>query len=230
MAALRQQTEENVQKLRVRGYEVIQMWEHTFQQLKKQNPELQSFLKTHSLKDRLNPRDAFFGGRTNAVKLFHEGDAKYVDFTSLYPWVNKYCVYPVGHPEIITDNFENVDQYFGLIHCRVLPPRGLYLPVLPYRSQGKLMFPLCRTCADTIQQSHCNHSDDERAFVGTWISEELKLAKKKGYTVTQVSIFLKHVFCVSHCFLYLYVFFFSYFRSLKCTTLRIHPTPCFGHS
>lgn len=58
----------------------------------------------------------------------------------------------------------------------------------------KLMFPLCRTCADTIQQSPCTHSDDERAFVGTWVSEELKLAKKKGYTVTQVSIFFMYIF------------------------------------
>lgn len=34
------------------------------------------------------PQDSFFGGRTNAFKLFHEGYAKYVDFTSLYPWVS----------------------------------------------------------------------------------------------------------------------------------------------
>lgn len=88
MATLRQQTEDNVQKLRARGYTVIEMWEHTFTQMKKESPELQSFLSGHDLKDRLKPRDAFFGGRTNAVKLYHEGDVKYIDFTSLYPWVS----------------------------------------------------------------------------------------------------------------------------------------------
>lgn len=88
MATLRQQTEDNVQKLRARGYEVIEMWEHTFKKMKKESPELQSFLAAHDLKDRLKPRDAFFGGRTNAVKLYHEGDVKYIDFTSLYPWVS----------------------------------------------------------------------------------------------------------------------------------------------
>ena len=88
MSTLKEKTEQNVQKLRALGYQVIEMWEHNFKQMKKESPELQSFLKTHDLYDRLNPRDAFFGGRTNAVKLYHEGDAKYVDFTSLYPWVS----------------------------------------------------------------------------------------------------------------------------------------------
>ncbi|CAL1273615.1 unnamed protein product [Larinioides sclopetarius] len=66
------------------------MWEHQFPEMKKMDLELRSFLSFHELQDPLNPRDSFFGGRTNAIMLFHEGDIKYVDFTSLYPWVNKY--------------------------------------------------------------------------------------------------------------------------------------------
>lgn len=92
MATIRQKTEEIGNKLRSLGYTVIEMWEHQFLSMKKVDPQLQSFLMTHSLQDRLHPRDAFFGGRTNAVKLFHEGDAKYVDFTSLYPWVSLFRV------------------------------------------------------------------------------------------------------------------------------------------
>ncbi|XP_035213265.1 uncharacterized protein LOC118187172 [Stegodyphus dumicola] len=153
---------------------------------KEENPDLQAFLDQHHLRDRLNPRESFFGGRTNALKLFHEGDAKYVDFTSLYPWVNKYCVYPVGHPTIITESFRDVEDYFGIIQCRVIPPRNLYLPVLPYRCRKKLMFPLCRTCALLQLQTPCTHTDDERALVGTWVTEEVKLAKKKGYRVTHI--------------------------------------------
>ncbi|XP_035221202.1 probable DNA polymerase [Stegodyphus dumicola] len=131
---------------------------------------------------------SFFGGRTNAIQLYYEGDAKYVDFTSLYPWVNKYCLYPVGHPNIITENFDALENYFGIIKCRILPPRGLYLPVLPYRAQNKLMFPLCKTCAELMYQGICQHSDDERAIIGTWVTEEVKLAVKKGYCITKVSI------------------------------------------
>ncbi|GFT70355.1 uncharacterized protein NPIL_332041 [Nephila pilipes] len=48
------------------------------------------------------------------------------------------------------------------------------------------MFPLCRACADEKNQSACQHSDDERALIGTWVSEELKLAKKKGYHISQI--------------------------------------------
>ena len=48
----------------------------------------------------------FFGDRTNAVSLSKEVADKekihYVDFTSLYPWTNKYCKVPLGHPEILT--------------------------------------------------------------------------------------------------------------------------------
>ncbi|XP_071041463.1 uncharacterized protein [Parasteatoda tepidariorum] len=191
MASLRQKTRDTSSDLCSLGYNVIEMWEHEFLKMKKENEDLQQFLKRHKLQDRLKPRDALFGGRTNAVKLYHEGNSKYVDFTSLYPWVNKYCTYPVGHPQIITENFKTIDNYFGIAKCTVIPPRGLYFPVLPYRSQNKLMFPLCRTCVETTQQGKCLHSDDERELTGTWVTEEIKMAVKKGYIIKEVN-------CSSH--------------------------------
>ena len=80
-------TQKATAKLRSLGYAVVEIWEHEFLKQKKDD-ELQKFLETHDVTDRLNPRDAFFGGRTNAVRLYYEGTAKYVDFTSLYPWVS----------------------------------------------------------------------------------------------------------------------------------------------
>ncbi len=53
------------------------------------------------------------------------------------------------HPTIIlTPSLQKLlaREYFGLVKCQILPPRGLYHPVLPVRAAGKLMFPLCRTC------------------------------------------------------------------------------------
>ena len=76
----------------------------------------------------------------------------------------------VGHPRIITKNFDNISSYFGLVKCTVLPPRRLFHPVLPYRTQGKLIFPLCKTCADTCNQTPCTHTNSERAMQGTWCS------------------------------------------------------------
>ena len=77
----------------------------------------------------LNPRDAFFGGRTNTVHLYHKADADvgeqipYIDVTSLYPWVNANTEYPTGHPVIITDPpDQNIEHYFGVATTRTISP------------------------------------------------------------------------------------------------------------
>lgn len=106
-----------------------------------------------------------------------------MSFCSLYPSVNKYAKYPLGHPEIITSNFRQLSNYFGLAKVKVLPPRHLFHPVLPYLSNGKLKFPLCKTCADTENQDDCRCSDSDRVITGTWCTPELDLAVSKGYTI-----------------------------------------------
>lgn len=88
MSSLKEKTIQRCTELRALGFTVLQIWECEFLQKKKDDLALREFLKNHELQDRLQPRDAFFGGRTNAIKLFYEGTAKYVDFTSLYPWVS----------------------------------------------------------------------------------------------------------------------------------------------
>ena len=62
------------------------------------------------------------------------------------PWSNKMTKVVVGHPRIITENFDDISSYFGLIKCTVLPPRSLFHPVLPYRTKGKLTFPFVGLC------------------------------------------------------------------------------------
>ena len=116
---------------------------------------------------------------THVFCLFY----RYVDFTSLYPWCNKNTRNVVGHPQIITENFADISTYFGLIKCTILPPRGLLHPVLPYRTPENLMFPLCKTCADTKNQNPCTHTDHERAIRGTWCHVEVMKAIEKGYVV-----------------------------------------------
>ena len=86
----------------------------------------------------LNPRDAFSGGRTKAVKLYHhveEGEENdYYDYTSVYPYMNKNAEYPLGHPMIIFQpGHTKISHYFGIAQCNVLPPYELYRPVLPLR-------------------------------------------------------------------------------------------------
>jgi hypothetical protein len=45
-------------------------------------------------------------------------------------------------------------------------PLDLYLPVLPVAIDGKLIFQLCRTCAQE-NIDNCNHCDEERMLIGT---------------------------------------------------------------
>jgi hypothetical protein len=132
----------------------------------------------------------FLGGRTNAVRLYHEAGADeeicYYDITSLYPFICKYGVFPLGHPRLITKDFQDVSKYFGLIKAKVLPPRELYHPVLPVRLEAKLVFPLCATCAKYSLTSACTHTDEERAIVGSWVTLEVEKAVEKGYKVLEI--------------------------------------------
>ncbi len=172
------------------GMKYVCIWDHDFQKRKNQNAELKQFVQTLDFSDRLDPRESFYGGRTNASQLYYKvsenEEVKYVDFTSLYPWVNKYCKYPVGHPVIITEDFGDMKDYFGIVKAKILPPRGLYHPVLPYRSNGKLKFPLCRTCADTENQDPCTCSNEERELTGTWCTPEIQTALRLGYQIRKI--------------------------------------------
>ena len=48
------------------------------------------------------------------------------------------------------------------------------------------MFPLCKTCAETLNQNQCIHLDEERAMLGTWCHVELMKAIEKGYEVLEI--------------------------------------------
>lgn len=168
--------------------------------LKNERDDIQGFVDRLGLVDCLEPRDAFYGGRTEAMTLYavaepDQGESiQYVDFTSLYPFVNKYCTYPIGHPQIITEpDSTDISQYFSLAKVTILPPFGLYMPVLPYRAQGKLLFPLCRSCIEEemtkplLERSpNCPHADSERALTGTWPTIELEEVIDQGYEILKV--------------------------------------------
>ncbi len=170
---------------------IIQIWECDFNKEKTNSDELKRFLLQNcNISESINPRDSLFGGRTNAIKLYHKVSdnekINYVDFRSLYPDRQEYGIYPVGHPEIITENFEEVGEYFGLVKCRVLPPKGLFHPVLPVRVNGKLFFPLCKACTSTYNNEKCDHDETERSLEGTWVTLEINEAVKQGYKVLTI--------------------------------------------
>lgn len=113
---------------------------------------------------------------------------------SLCPCANLELQYPVGHPQFIDQpRTTDVSRYYGLVKCNILPPYELHHPVLPYRIESKLVFPLCRTCAQEQLKQHltqrskkCPHSPQERSLTGTWTTLELEKAIQKGYIFTYI--------------------------------------------
>ena len=148
-----EKTQANIATVLGKGYNIHEMWECQWSQLKQTQPDVQTYVDSLQFVALLNPRDAFCGGRTNAVKLYHcltpDQKIHYIDYTSLYPWVNKTCYYPKGHPVFISQpGHTDIRRYFGIAQCRVLPPHELYHPVLSHRHGGKLTFPLCAACVE----------------------------------------------------------------------------------
>ena len=78
MAQLYEETGEKVRRLKDQGFEVEQMWECKLVKEMERDEDMKRYFEEYDLVDPLQPRDAFYGGRTNAAKLFHEcqGDEK----------------------------------------------------------------------------------------------------------------------------------------------------------
>ena len=112
-----QQTLEKARKILEDGYNLVTLRECELKVQLASNREMALFFKECDVVEPLNPRDAFFGGRTGPVRLYHKlqlGERlSYCDicrytasfflflFTlifSLYPFICKYGRFPVGHP------------------------------------------------------------------------------------------------------------------------------------
>ena len=192
MGTLNDLTIEKCETIKSAGYNHVSTYEC---QLNK-NKGLQKFAKDfdQEIVEPLNPRDSFYGGRTNATKLphkFKENECgRYIDFCSLYPTVQYYQKYPISHPTKIHNPEKYCKSWYGLIKCKVVPPRKLYHPVLPQRikvdSYEKLVFTLCKTCAEKRNQNVCKHTDNQRSFIGTWTTDEVSKALEKGYKILRI--------------------------------------------
>jgi hypothetical protein len=152
------------------GYTVVEKWECKFREELISDREVKTYFDAHPT-TRVRPlslREALCGGRTSALRSYIKADLskgetiKMVDVVSEYPNANLRGSYPYGHPTIHLEgdpDMPPIEQWNGVIKCTVLPPRDLFLPVLPYKSNGKLMFPLCRTCVETLNSDLCHHDD-----------------------------------------------------------------------
>ena len=213
------------ESLRQMGWDVESIWECEWKRELEQDPETVDFFDAcvqpniPFVLPCLDPKDALKGGRVDCTRMYwdafppmtvpmkgmerllRENCTLYIDVTSLYPYVNMYGTYPIGHPYIMRGGefeFDMThpieDRYFGFVYCRVLPPRDLFHRVFPLSvsSSGsdatKLMFVLCRTCAEerNLTLNFCQHDEYERSFERTFVSTELDKALEKKYRILQV--------------------------------------------
>ena len=72
MEQLYKDTLRKVKYLKDEGFNVEQKWGCELKKELEQDGEMKQFFEDHELVDPLQPRDAFYGGRTNAAKLFHQ--------------------------------------------------------------------------------------------------------------------------------------------------------------
>ena len=72
MEQLYKDTMRKVNYLKDRGFQVVQKWGCELKKELKEDEELKRFFDQYEIIDPLQPRDAFYGGRTNATKLFHQ--------------------------------------------------------------------------------------------------------------------------------------------------------------
>jgi hypothetical protein len=193
MEDLYEKTIERSEKIKKAGYNLIEMWECEWTKSKEYKKEMKQIEEKIKELEELNPRNAFFGGRTNATKLRVKGKKlKYIDICSLYPTVQCYDDYPVGHPTKIFKPRTYNSDWYGLIKCAILPPKGLYHPVLPVKNKTKsgnekLTFPLCQLCAKfNNQKDKCSHTESQRIIRGTWCTNEVKKAIEKGYKIITI--------------------------------------------
>lgn len=151
------------------------IWEHDLEDLSAHEIQLGDVMKD---------REMFYGGRTEVFSpyvnadLFPDSVLQYHDVCSLYPYVCAFKELPLGHPETLLGNeidlarildLDHPDRYFGYVRCTVVPNNRDIIGLLPFRDvvSGRLEFPL-------------------HPMTGCWGTQELELALREGYQVTQV--------------------------------------------
>ena len=78
-----------------KSYNVVSIWECEWEQKKRENKRIRDFVKDLDIVERLEPRAALRGGRTEAFVQYYNLPANcskiisYLDITSLYPSVLK---------------------------------------------------------------------------------------------------------------------------------------------
>lgn len=111
-------------------------------------------------------RKAYLGGATDYYKAYGR-NLKYYDVNSLYPFA---MCKPMPF-EIIKEHKDMtnipLESFFGFCLAEIKTPKDINIPLLPYRYQGKTIFP-------------------RGSWIDVYFSEELKAVVAQGYEVSLI--------------------------------------------
>ena len=93
-------------------------------------------------------------------------------------------MYPVQEPKILTSDFADISSYFAIEKKFLL--QRIVSPCSANQINRKLLFTLCRTCAEKQNQENCKCNAEKRCLLGTWCTHEIKKAIGKGYTIMKI--------------------------------------------
>jgi hypothetical protein len=111
-------------------------------------------------------RKGYFGGGTDYYKL-HITNGKYYDINSLYPFaMSKPMPFEIIRYHNNMSHI-NLSHFFGFILVQVYCPKNILKPMLPYKHEGKTIFPT-------------------GYWIGIYFSEELKAVQILGYKITLI--------------------------------------------
>ena len=84
-----------------------------------------------------------------------------VNQTSLYPYVQKYCDYLIGLPKLITENFQSIENYYGIVKCRILPHKDSEKSI----KSGGFFLLHTLTCFSNLSKRHLNELNQNIYFL-----------------------------------------------------------------
>jgi hypothetical protein len=101
---------------------VICIWESEFDEQCQKNSYCEMFCRRLGSSYPIEPHEAFYFGRTKVYTLYSEASLKEeidcYDVTSLYSFVNKSGKVPVGHPVIVTEKNEPLENMKILLNVK----------------------------------------------------------------------------------------------------------------
>ena len=176
--------------LREAGYTMIEQWDCDFRKELKQNEGLKESVKNMTWVYEMLCMEEELG--------WQNGTMKQKKRNKFITKISRVCTHPsisMGLTRLGIQSLLNQDisQYFGIAKVDVIAPEKLFHPVLPVKINEKLMFLLCKKCAEDQQslpcyerQNTCPHSNEERMMTATWCTVELQRAVELGYRLIKI--------------------------------------------